>query len=778
MTRGGIGALRAGLCAVACIAAGCGGSNGGGGIGWPSPATPAPTPTPTSKYEAQVRWTEYGVPHISAKDYAGLGYGYGYSMGRDHLCLLADRMVTLRGLRAGLFGAEGKALVGFQQLPNLASDVFYRVQLSDEILDGAWRELSANARGLAEGYAAGFNRHLRDMTPEARATACGGVAPPQMTAHDVLRATLQIGLIWSGRKVAAAAADSSWEQIGVSSAPAAQVAPTSQMASNMWAFGADATGSDGALMIANPHTNWDRHWLLMHQMHLTIPGEIDVMGADFLGIPLPLAGYTRDMAWSIKSPAGITFPLLLALDVRATPKPAHVVDGVAHELMEKKVVVDVRQSDGRVVSRTFRVPYSKFGPLYRLPAEPGQPAGRYAVADPNAGNARALDQMLAVAKARNAEEFKAAVAANRGITAHLIAGDRHGQAVYTESGPLLDIDDATLLACAVVKPPEGVVPAALDGSRSACTLRAGDGTLRKAGADSFPMLSTRGIVQSTADSYTNAVFGRQLGGYSLLLGSRLSEPSMRMRMSQRQIAQSMKDGNFSLDEAGDLIFSNRSYVAETLMDGIAFACDSPDGKASVASACAMLEAWDRHYNADSRGALLFNVLWPEIRSIPGLYAQPFEPAEPFRVREVARTPQVSTAVVAAIGKAVRQLDAVGLRGDEPWGAMLARKTDKGRVPLHGGADAQGVLNTVEGTVLTGQGYDDIFYGSSYIQIVRWDKGRPDARVLLAPGQSSDPASPHRNDQLALFARKQLTKPPFTDAEIAADPKLTQRMLRE
>ena len=48
--------------------------------------------------------------------------------------------------------------------------------------------------------------------------------------------------------------------------------------SNGWAFGSDVTSARTGLLLGNPHFPWvgtTRFW----QMHLTIPGKLDVMGA-------------------------------------------------------------------------------------------------------------------------------------------------------------------------------------------------------------------------------------------------------------------------------------------------------------------------------------------------------------------------------------------------------------------------------------------------------------------------------------------------------------------
>src|SRR5690606_15832566 len=137
--------------------------------------------------------------------------------------------------------------------------------------------------------------------------------PLAMEASDVVRATMQIGSLWKAFLVAPFGPTSRWQDLtATGAAQASNVSPIGAGASNSWAFGADATGTGSSIMVANPHTQWQNHWLLMHQMHLTIPGEIDVMGADFIGLPVPLVGFTRDVAWSMEAPSTVTYPLPVA----------------------------------------------------------------------------------------------------------------------------------------------------------------------------------------------------------------------------------------------------------------------------------------------------------------------------------------------------------------------------------------------------------------------------------------------------------------------------------
>src|SRR5262249_26801741 len=79
------------------------------------------------RYLAEIRRTAYGIPHILARNYGGLGYGYGYAFAQDDLCVMADRVVTLRGERSRFFGpnADSDDTLG-PPTTNLASDVYYR----------------------------------------------------------------------------------------------------------------------------------------------------------------------------------------------------------------------------------------------------------------------------------------------------------------------------------------------------------------------------------------------------------------------------------------------------------------------------------------------------------------------------------------------------------------------------------------------------------------------------------------------------------------------------
>src|SRR3546814_4665927 len=67
--------------------------------------------------------------------------------------------------------------------------------------------------------------------------------------------------------------------------------------SNAVALGKTATANGRGLLLGNPHYPW--HGILrFYQMHLTIPGKMDVMGVSLPGVPAVAIGFTKDFAWS------------------------------------------------------------------------------------------------------------------------------------------------------------------------------------------------------------------------------------------------------------------------------------------------------------------------------------------------------------------------------------------------------------------------------------------------------------------------------------------------
>ena len=57
------------------------------------------------QYQATIRRTTDGVPHIVAADWGSLSFGQGYASAEDRSCDLADQVIKIKGERAKWLGA-------------------------------------------------------------------------------------------------------------------------------------------------------------------------------------------------------------------------------------------------------------------------------------------------------------------------------------------------------------------------------------------------------------------------------------------------------------------------------------------------------------------------------------------------------------------------------------------------------------------------------------------------------------------------------------------------
>lgn len=63
-------------------------------------------------YQATIVRTAYGIPHITARNFGSLGFGYGFALASDDLCTMANGYVTVEARRSRYFGATFRSSPG------------------------------------------------------------------------------------------------------------------------------------------------------------------------------------------------------------------------------------------------------------------------------------------------------------------------------------------------------------------------------------------------------------------------------------------------------------------------------------------------------------------------------------------------------------------------------------------------------------------------------------------------------------------------------------------
>jgi acyl-homoserine-lactone acylase len=234
---------------------------------------PAPAAAQTG-LDATIRRTPHGIPHIEARDYAGLGYGYGYALAEDNLCTIAEQYVTVRGERSRYFGPDATYAWRANSTvnTNLESDFVFKRIIDTHVVEGLIADPPPNGprpevHELARGYAAGYNRYLSETGPgRLPDPACRGQAWVRPIEEiDVYRRFYQLALL-SSTGVALDGIGGAQPPTPANPSPPSPLPAASDLAalkqrlavggigSNAIALGRDKTANGKGMLLGNPHS--------------------------------------------------------------------------------------------------------------------------------------------------------------------------------------------------------------------------------------------------------------------------------------------------------------------------------------------------------------------------------------------------------------------------------------------------------------------------------------------------------------------------------------------
>ncbi|MFG1945884.1 penicillin acylase family protein [Nonomuraea sp. NPDC048826] len=789
------------LCTVVLVAAGL-----------VAPASAA-TATGAAGYSATIRYTEFGIPHVTAGSYGDAGFGQGYAMAKDNICTLANGYVTVRGERSLFFGQAGKAF-GADSAPlhvpatnvystaqnNLDSDVYFRGLFAGGIL----AELLAQpypqgprdeVKDIMRGYVAGYNKVVAE----------GGITDARCAGQPWVRAITEEDawkyiygrLMYAGLGQAAMGIAQADGQRGTGSAaePSEEVASGAawkmlrerQLGSNAVAAGGDLSQNGRGLLLGNPHFPWHdglRFW----QSHLTIPGELNVSGGSLLGLPGIQIGYTAGVAWSHTVSAAYPFVIYDLKTVPGSPT-SYIVDGQVEQMTSRDIAVPV-QGGGTVTRRLW---YSRYGPVTTQVGPLPLPWGgllAFSVSDANVRNLRAVNAWFDFNHAQSTAELDQALRGNQGIPwVNTIAADSAGNAYFADIQVVPNVSDAKLADCVTLL---GQVTGlynltVLDGTRTSCLPGDDPDAIVPGifGPANQPSKSVRTYVENSNDSPW--LVNHYPGDRFTTLPKAMVKTGVAQDLRSRYALTTIPGlGQLTRAKMEGLLFSNRVHAAELTRDDLVAMCrsmplgfaPSNQGPIAVGDSCDVLAAWDLRNDPDSRGALLFQRFWeratigatlPE-QAIKNPWLTPFSAADPIGTPTGLK---VTPGHRIDFGNALRDLQNAGIAYGAKFGDHHYVTRNGVKIPIHGGGGSTGgVYNLNIAQWDPAAGYSEMLHGSSYVQAVSFDGDScPDVRGFLTYSQSGNPASPHYADQTAEFAAKRWITQRFCEADVLASPAL-------
>ncbi len=411
----------------------------------------------------RIERNRWGIPSIYADGDEDLFFGFGYAMAQDRLFQLDYLRRRGSGRLAEVLGAGGTDLdllvriVGFKSVFEL--DLLARTVGLRRIAERQWSALSDEARRLVTAFSAGVNAvidetrdrppiefDLLDYRPEPWSPVDSVTIAvefawyltgrfPVIVIPELAKRALGDGPLYRALLEGEADDESILppgsyprgrgpvEPIGRSVSD-----PQGGEGSNNWVIAGRRTVSGKPLLASDPHVPFDAvSW--WYEVHLC-GGSFHVAGMAYAGVPAVMFGRTPRVAW------GCTNNICSQRDLyQERTDPAHadcfLHDGRWDPWREREEVITVK--GGESVLKTIR--YSRNGPVVDEvlppPARGTGPVSLRWLGDSAAGW---LPALLAMDRARSAEEFREALRSWEVPTFCVVYADADGYTGYQAVG--------------------------------------------------------------------------------------------------------------------------------------------------------------------------------------------------------------------------------------------------------------------------------------------------------------------------------------------------------
>ena len=679
---------------------------------------PACEPSPGT----EILWDTYGIPHIFADDTEDLFEAQGWAQMQAHGDLILRLYGEARGRAAEYWGEDF-----------LESDVRVRT-LGIPARAQEWAEAQEPdmARYLG-AFVAGMNRYA-ESNPDALDDAMERALPVE--TRDVmghLLRSIHFTFVWSPDAVPRRLREGWVEESLGEGLPG----------SNGWAVGPSRSATGNALLLANPHLPWSGLFTWFEN-HLAGP-EIQAYGVTLVGMPLVTIGFTNRLGWThtVNTHDGAD---LYELTLDGT---GYRFDGEVREFQVASDTLLVRGSDGNLERLPLTIRRSVHGPVM------GMGDGKaYAVRVVGLDRPRIFGQYYDMLRARNLQEFEAAMARLQLPMFTTMYADRDGHVLHLFNGlvPRREVGDVAYWG--------GMVPGST--SETLWTEYHDYEDLPRA-AD-----PESGWLQNANDPPWTTTFPRAAGmdpdGYPGYMAPRFMH--LRAQVSTEML---MGDESITFDELVEYKHNTGVELADRLLgELLTSAWDAGDERARAAAR--VLEGWDGATDADSRGAILF-LAWAEAYSARmggNPFASSWDPADPLGTPAGLSDPVLAVRVLSQVADSVEaRYGAL----DVAYGEVNRVRRDDLDLPGNGGGDPAGVFRAAW-YAPAGDGSYQLYGGDTFILAVEFDDPIR-ARALLGYGNASQAGSPHRTDQLSLFSEKRL-RPVWTARE-EIEANLTSRV---
>jgi acyl-homoserine-lactone acylase len=681
------------------------------------------------------RW---GIPHVRGQSDADAVFGALYAQAEDDFHRIEVNYLNAMGRLAE---AEGESAVW--------SDLRMKLFIHPDSMRQQYAASPDSLKRLLDAFADGLNYYLHThpaVTPRVLTRFEPWMAltfSEGSIGGDIESINLrELRQFYDGRNPVSA----------VGARPIALAGPVDRVlepaGSNGFAIAPSRSASGHALLLINPHTSF----FFRAELQMTSDEGLNAYGASTWGQFFIYQGFNERAGWMHTSSGADAIDEYVETVTERGDTITYRYDGAERPVQRERIVVPFRWGDS-MVTREFTVYRTHHGPVVRA-----QEDGRWITVRLMQEPVKALTQSYWRTKARTLAAFRATMDLHTNSSNNTIYADADGTIAYFHANFVPRRD------------PRFDWRRPVDGSTSATEWQ-GLHTV-----DESPLFinPATGWLQNTNNWPYSAIGAASPppSAFPRYMDYNGENPrgvhAVRVLQDRR---------GFTLDSLIAAAYDPELTAFETLLPPLFRDHDAlPAGdarKARLAEPIATLRGWDRRYSLTSVPTSLA-IYWGETlwRAVSRAAAEAGVDPYVYMAERAAPAERLE-----ALASAVDTLTAHFGRWDTPWGEINRFQRLTGdivqpfadsapSVPVPFASSRWGSLAAFGAATFNGTKRLYGTRGNSFVAVVEFGP-QVRAKAVMAGGQSGDPASPHFNDQAAMYARGEFREVLFWPEALAA-----------
>ena len=642
--------------------------------------------------ENEILWDNWGVPHIYSTNEANLYYSFAWAQMHSHGNLILKLYGEGRGKAAEYWGND-----------KLETDVMIQKFNLSQMAHLNFSSLSDRETAILQSFAEGINAyaktHYESIPEELRVVL--PIEPVDIISHTyrvfylefLIRRVIKQTPMWSA-------------------------------GSNAWVVGPSKSKSGNALLLANPHLKWGDFWMF-YEAHLNLD-NLNLYGATLVGLPFIGIGFNDYLGWTH------TVNTLDNVDVYeiTTENGRYLLDGQYLDIKEQTRLIRIKEDSVNYRVDTLVIKTTQHGIIVKEEGNKAIAVRFSRMEDPP----NILQQWYKMGNSTSLETFENALKLNEIPLFNVLYADREGNILYHFGGhvPKKPFGDwQTWKGIVSGDESKNIWNSYHNYEELPRILNPGTGWLQN--ANDPPFTSTIPTVLDPND-----------------FPAYLAPNSMGFR-AQQSANLLIQDNEITFDEFIEYKHSTNAGLAERILDDFLPLKDQAKDSITI-MAFEVLDSWDRRFEAESKGAVLF-INWIDSfvgRNLREIFETDWSFDEPITTPDGIKDKE---SAIQALSEAAHTLiETYGMLAIE-YGDVYRMRVGDYDLPANGGTGELGLFRTTR-FYKDKDGKYNAIHGDGFVAAVEFGK-EIKAKVLLSYGNATQPGSKHIGDQLPLYSKKQL-----------------------